>query len=256
MFVSLMFCTNEEVPQRFIIIYTGANVEVSTQVETTMATVGMIVPEGTTIRTTDSTVDLQSERGHLIRIKEFTEFTLMRMEDDISTRVNIGNIYVRANRLDAGDEFVVVTPTAIAGVRGTTFSISVQSERSVVSTFDGAVIVHSHGESLLTSENERVVVENREQRLEEFNPSIREQMEVQTLINVDSPEEYSDRMSDALDGITIQGTPTGTIETLVMRDGTHIRGSVIGQYGSNVVILTPDGRQLNLHKEDIKEILF
>ena len=73
-----------------------------------------------------------------------------------------GQVVSLINRKDARQEYEIVTPTAVAGVRGTVFLTSVQGSESKVAVLSGAVAVQTGDEEVVLSEGTQMVVdENR-----------------------------------------------------------------------------------------------
>ncbi len=108
------------------------------------AIVGMVVKEADQIKTTSGTVDLQAKSGSAVRVREFTTVTIAKLagKDGKATRVdmNHGSILASVKKASSEEEFSVVTPTAVAGVRGTTFSVDVQDgQRPHVKVAEGKV---------------------------------------------------------------------------------------------------------------------
>jgi len=124
---------------------------------------GKLVRTGDVIRTgTDSSVELRWARwagGLRIRIGPNTSFTVMRATIDRSRnqeesrlRVDEGTIWVRLREALSGrSEFGVETPTALARVQGTIFSVSVAPDgATTVSVWKGRVRVSDAGGSDIT----------------------------------------------------------------------------------------------------------
>lgn len=110
------------------------------------AKVGMVVNENDVIKTTNGTVDLQTKNGSAVRIKNFTTVTIAKLygEGASDTRLSMqhGSLMASVKRSSANENFSVVTPTAIAGVRGTTFTVDAnEGEAPRIKVLDGRVAV-------------------------------------------------------------------------------------------------------------------
>jgi len=106
------------------------------------AQVGMVVSENDQIKTTDGSVDLQTKSGSAVRIRPFTTITVARLAGGEETKLSMdhGGLLANVKRTSNKETFSVVTPTAIAGVRGTTFSMDVEEgQRPTVKVLDGSV---------------------------------------------------------------------------------------------------------------------
>jgi hypothetical protein len=119
------------------VVHTAANTEDA-------AKIGMVVRESDQIKTTTGTVDLQSRTGSAIRVREFTTITVAKLAgtDGNETRIGMehGGLLATVNKSASNEDFNVVTPTAVAGVRGTTFSVDVEDgQRPRVKVVEGKV---------------------------------------------------------------------------------------------------------------------
>lgn len=96
------------------------------------AKVGMLVNQDDEIKTTNGSVDLQTRNGSAIRVREFTNIQVARLTggDAGETKISMkhGGLLASVKRKSSKEDFSVVTPTAIAGVRGTTFSVEMDEE--------------------------------------------------------------------------------------------------------------------------------
>ncbi|MBL8022412.1 MAG: FecR domain-containing protein [Leptospirales bacterium] len=108
------------------------------------AKVGMVVREKDVIRTESGTIDLQTRSGSAVRVREMTRVTIATLngKGDTKLSMNHGGILASVKKAGQGENFSVTTPTAIAGVRGTTFSVDVgEDQRSSVRVIDGSVMM-------------------------------------------------------------------------------------------------------------------
>ena len=109
------------------------------------AKVGMLVNQDDEIKTTNGSVDLQTRNGSAIRVREFTNIQVARLTGGEAGETKIsmkhGGLLASVKRKSSKENFAVVTPTAIAGVRGTTFSVEMDEEGAAprVKVHDGKV---------------------------------------------------------------------------------------------------------------------
>ncbi|WP_061217051.1 lipoprotein LipL45 [Leptospira interrogans] len=95
-----------------------------------------------------SKVDIQFADGSAIRISENSviDFDALSINShgNSDTRLALvsGKVFAKVNKASKEDQFSVVTPTAIAGVRGTSFIVDrSKSDKAVVKVLEGAVAV-------------------------------------------------------------------------------------------------------------------
>ncbi|MDV6237095.1 lipoprotein LipL45 [Leptospira ellisii] len=113
------------------------------------ATLGASLKTGDKVTTKDKAkVDIQFADGSAIRISENSVIDFdglsINSKGNSDTRLALvsGKVFAKVNKASKEDQFSVVTPTAIAGVRGTSFIVDrSKSDKAVVKVLDGAVAV-------------------------------------------------------------------------------------------------------------------
>ena len=116
-----------------LVIFTSGDVKISRTAGEVPAKIGMLVKASDTIKTgKEGAVDLQTRSGSAIRIKSNTTLTVdeISMGSKGANRMSLktGDIMAKVKRQSAGEKFSISTPTAIAGVRGTSFTVSVNKD--------------------------------------------------------------------------------------------------------------------------------
>ncbi|TGK06160.1 lipoprotein LipL45 [Leptospira fletcheri] len=93
-------------------------------------------------------VDIQFADGSAIRISENSqlEFATLALnaKGNTDTRLALvsGKVFAKVNKASKDDQFSVITPTAIAGVRGTSFLVDrTKPDKSVIKVLEGSVAV-------------------------------------------------------------------------------------------------------------------
>lgn len=107
-----------------------------------VAQIGTVIVEGDVIKTEKGKLDLQTRDGSAIRVSQFTTITVTKLiADNTTLQMQNGSVLASVKRTSKSEEFKVVTPTAIAGVRGTTFKVDVDDETQPprVKVMDGKV---------------------------------------------------------------------------------------------------------------------
>jgi hypothetical protein len=108
------------------------------------AKIGLLVREKDQIKTTNGSVDLQTRTGSAVRIREFTTITVASLAGknggESKIKMDHGGLLANVKKASSNENFSVVTPTAVAGVRGTKFSVDVQDgQQPRVKVVDGKV---------------------------------------------------------------------------------------------------------------------
>ena len=123
-----------------------------------------VLPINSLIRTgKDGVIDISVFGQAGIRLLGGTEFNLNSLQKDkIFVKVDDGNILVKVGKLFKGSSVSVVTPTAVAGVRGTEIwgQVTKEKEEGVFAVRDGAVEIQLNGstESLVVNKGEAVEI--------------------------------------------------------------------------------------------------
>lgn len=117
----------------------------------------------------DSTAELAIEGYGLVKVGAETRIQIQKISQDASSssaeiKLERGNVASFVNRRSANQEYAVVTPTAIAGVRGTAFLVSVSknadAHRVQVSVLDGQVAVNLPGqEAVVLEKNSQIAID-------------------------------------------------------------------------------------------------
>lgn len=128
-----------------VVTFTSGNVKIVRDGKEAPATIGMIVYQNDLIRTENGTLDLQTRTGSAVRVREMTSLTVAKIAgvDGGETRINIeqGGMLANVKKASLDESFNVATPTAIAGVRGTSFSVDIDpfEQTSSIKVLDGKV---------------------------------------------------------------------------------------------------------------------
>ncbi|MBE8401259.1 lipoprotein LipL45 [Leptospira borgpetersenii] len=139
----------ENSPSAVVVFSVGEAKILHTDLTEEKAILGASLKTGDKVSTKDkSKVDIQFADGSAVRISEnsvidFDALTI-NSKGNSDTRLALvsGKVFAKVNKASKEDQFSVVTPTAIAGVRGTSFIVDrSKSDKAVVKVLDGAVAV-------------------------------------------------------------------------------------------------------------------
>ena len=90
---------------------------------------------------------IKTDTGSIIKLKENTEFSLNTLrkvdgKEQNSFAMKIGKAILKPRKLKKGESFEVQTPSAVAGVRGTVFSVeTTKSKDTKVAVYKGKVVL-------------------------------------------------------------------------------------------------------------------
>lgn len=173
-------CANKKlVESGFVTFYYGdVKIKSSGTLFSTVPKLKMVVKAGDTIYTKEnSRIDVQLQGFGLIRINQNSQVDLDKVitqaNESIKLGLNNGQILCKILALRKGQDFKVETPTAVAGVRGTTFLVEAQKENkaSEVAVESGAVEVADKKEpekKVVVQPNETAKVDTKTKILEKM----------------------------------------------------------------------------------------
>jgi len=215
----------------------------------------------------DGTVDLAFSEGSLVRVSPNGRLTIREFMVTDKSAVNLelkkGDVLSIVQRQSASDSFRITTPTAIAGVRGTTFRVSTTGESTRISLIEGSVEIPSSsgGSSVILRENDTAVVNpssapvvsNDPQMAEETKKSVVEMQE--NLKNV-NPKVFqaAGELQSVQSEEDMMRIYKKDIEIIKLKSGRVFRGVVASQVDGNLLIQTVDGSYV-IPASDVDEVL-
>lgn len=210
----------------------------------------------------DGRVDL-ALAGHSVRILAGTNVTiaqLNRTREGTSRNVELGldsgTILSSVSRLDRGDTFVVRTPTAIAGVRGTRFAVGVKDNTTSVELVEGSVVVTPNGRQEHVLESGKAVeVTATETRAVSVTTGTSDAFK-----DMELSEAMDPALLAAADSIKAAHSEEDIvklyqkIEIIRLRDGRVFRGVTI-QTNGRILIHTAEGLHI-LQASEVEDVSF
>lgn len=169
---------SQEASRSMVIVFASGDASIVRNGETIPAKVGTVVQENDVIKTTQGTIDLQSRDGSAVRVREMTTLSvasLMGAKGETRIEMKHGQILANVKKASQDQEFSVATPTAIAGVRGTTFEVQVfegfddnRVSNSSVRVLDGKVAMKPRIKALENVSQEDIQKSPKLQKLAEL----------------------------------------------------------------------------------------
>ncbi len=127
-----------------LVTYASADAVIQRGASEIPAKVGLSISAEDVIRTNAGPVDLQTQSGATVRVRPYSVASVRSLtaKEGVGVDLRSGALSARVRRAAADEQFIVTTPTAIAGVRGTTFTVEEDAEKgAVVTVIDGKVAV-------------------------------------------------------------------------------------------------------------------
>ncbi|MCZ8157408.1 MAG: FecR family protein [Leptospira sp.] len=127
-----------------VVTFLHGNVTVISEGKETQPKVGHVIRAGDQIRTKLGSIDIQTYRGEVIRIKDNSSLTFKSLPGEESQTntidVAFGNLVVKSVKLKSNQSISITSPTMVAGVRGTSFSFELEKNGvPKVKVFEGSV---------------------------------------------------------------------------------------------------------------------
>lgn len=110
-------------PTKALLYIEEGNVEVNTGKGWTAATNEMELRQGAKIKTTEGTATIVLMEGEIIQLQPNTEITLDGIGSKIAITQTTGETWNKITKISGVKEYSVTTPTTVATVRGTAFSL-------------------------------------------------------------------------------------------------------------------------------------
>ena len=79
-----------------------------------------------------------------------------------------GSILLKLEKLEKGSNFQVRTPTAVAGVRGTSFGVQLKSKEAIISDFESKIYVKGLNKEFVENDNELLLNQGWKVRVRQF----------------------------------------------------------------------------------------
>lgn len=148
MFVSFLpFCSKKEASVKEvkgIIVFLSGDVHLFRKGNALPVTLGLAIDAGDRIETgAGSLAVVQITDKNIVRVAEKTvlEMSTIEQNSQVSLFLQKGEIASKITRLEKNGAFTVKTPTTVAAVRGTEFSVAVQDGKEKVAVLSGKVAV-------------------------------------------------------------------------------------------------------------------
>ncbi len=278
-FLILFSCKKESEEVKMLVTSSYGDVYVN---EIKNAHIGLILSQGDIIRTENGKVSVQSRDGATVLVKEFSKIRISEL-NKLSTEVDVtnGSLLIRVNKLGTNSKFNVRTPTAVAGIRGTTFFVYSSKESTIVNSVEGSVAVGKPNTQGMVIEKSSVEVSNSGQRVmsESYIPNIVEVTDIITLVNI-SPENINGALNGDTkefenevnlktkkaesDAIEIIRSPNFSSSknseviksVIVLKNGDRIRGNVIYQTRDKVFVISENKQIQEIEKSTVSSIDF
>jgi hypothetical protein len=175
--------------------------------------------EDTIVTSKDGIVDIQLVDGVMIRIKQSTELKLqdILVEDNgnsIKTKMNLksGKVFTKSSKkLNADSSFVIVTPTFVAGVRGTEFIVEDSEGKDQALVSDGSVSIEAldengnpNGKESIIEKGKKGIVEKDSIKSQDLSPEELAELREDSQTISSLTEDAKNRIQEIIRGVDDQ----------------------------------------------------
>jgi len=234
---------------------------------------GEVVARGDVIQTESGEVDIALSSGTILRLKDEGRFTFNKLDksktgQDTEISLEKGSLFSTVDRLSEKDTYVVKTPTAIAGVRGTSFLVTASHDHTEIHVVKGSISVNSLGEKgsvkekILEEGDQGIVINSQGENFpseksssdeisSEFKDMGRSVSEIETdVFNAaqDLPEAKNEEELK-------RNYNRDLIEIVRLKDGRLLHGLVVSQVGSKIIFQTV-GESYVFNADDVMDISY
>ncbi len=202
------------------------------------------------------TADLQFSNNSTLRIRPNSEISiknLLEQDGKLTEEVNLkkGSAIANINKQKQTDNFNIVTPTVIAGVRGTRFLIIVDPDKNKdevtkVSVLDGSVGITKHKDEVPLSTEPIVIIDGKESAQEisrggDFKKSSLTTPDKDIIEGKDSidSEDSNSSLSNETEGSLFK--KYGRLEILSLDGGAKITGVITSMNDAEFTVHTVKG---------------
>lgn len=126
------------------------------------AQLGMILNAKDIIKTSDGSIDLRIPRVGIFKIKSNSLLTLSSLVNETKLNLKQGKIVLALKKLSKDQKFEVETPTAVAGIRGTSFLVKADETDTKIGVLTGKIEVRSFDGYATVTELKEVSVSGKE----------------------------------------------------------------------------------------------
>ena len=231
---------------------------------------GDILQSDLVIKTKDkSMVDITFSDKSIVRLKEFTTLKLSLMAESkkggqlTDLELNTGKIVNVVNKINEDGHYTVKAPTAIAGVRGTVFEVSADTETTVF-VAEGEVEVNGligkeENHSLLkdrgvTIRGEKDYLFGEEKKTEELLKEAGEMKGNKTDISEETIK-LTSKLANVKTEEELSKVFNKDIEIIIMKDGRTLRGVIVSMSEGKLLVQTIKGSHF-INEAEVQKVKY
>ena len=167
----------DQTQDRASIVRISGSVSIERAGSKLVPSVGMILNTSDKITTSKgSSLEVTFDDGLKDIVKIGSNSHVVLESDAIQKQTSIfmdkGEILLKLEKLEKGSNFQVRTPTAVAGVRGTSFGVQLKGKEAIISDFESKIYVKGLNQDFVENDDELLLSEGWKVKVRQFeNPS-------------------------------------------------------------------------------------
>lgn len=207
----------EPEPSAFVIQSFIGSVQIESGGSVHQAVIGQPLEKDTVISTqTKSFVDILCGTDGVIRINEMTRLMVSQAsltEDSIKATLNLdkGNVFATFAKMKKDSSIEIKTPTAVAAVRGTSFRVSSDQDKSSIEVLSGKVQVNPVKDNVVIENVSSIIEENKSAEISAADVEEISQSKKEIAVTEIQPDVIEKIKSDAM-GISVPVTASAEIK--------------------------------------------
>ncbi len=231
-----------------------------------------IMSDSTVITNKNSSIDLLLQHKVYLKISENTKIVLKLNEKKFHAFQEYGESYHNIKKLEPKEEYIVETPTTIAGVRGTFFKVRNQDYFQEIQVSKGKIVVflkEKSQQNIVQIKQLDVLTKNDyfyfDQKNKKMEKKYAKNLELDVIYNqmiknlkeIDEKELWEEikKIPNTNNKKDIEKVYNKRVEIIKLKDGRILEGVIASQLNNQVILHTTKGIFV-ININEIKEILY
>ncbi|AXR60125.1 FecR family protein [Leptospira mayottensis] len=241
-------------PLKAVVVFVKGQASIMRDIQTELHRGDLLNESDIILTNAGGVVDIGLTDSSVIRVKENSRLILKELRENNGSQIKInltaGRLLNVVEKEKKGSNFYVETPSAVAGVRGTSFEVNASQNESMVFVVEGTVEVISLNTAgkIYTLETTKLITVNKDGEIEsinlpKLNSTLPEYKDMRKNLENLGRELFLDLrdLKSAKTEEELSRIYNLNIEHIIMKDGRELRGVVVSQKKGKLVVQTLKG---------------
>lgn len=257
-----------------IIVFVKGSVEIKDEKNETLSTayIGNTINDNSTIITKDNSyIELFIEKKIQLRINENTTIKIKKNDKVWKILQDQGESFHNIKSLMKGEEYLVETPTTIAGVRGTFFKVKnnkdfheIEVERGKVNVYIKEMNANTNqikvvdilnNKKIFIYDEKKQIFEKKDTKKSNLSVILDDMNEHIKIIENEALWEEIKKIPNVVNKNDIEKVYNKRLEIISLKDGRKLQGVIAAQVEEKIILHTTEGIIL-INISDINEITY